>query len=310
MIEGRWTTEWYQPDAQGRFVRPPTQFRGRVAAGEVTAGRYHLYVCLACPWAHRTLLARELLGLHDLLGVSLVHPDMLENGWELRDDAGASTDPVLGKRYLWEVYREARADYTGRVTVPVLWDREAGTIVSNESREILRMLSTTFARAAGAQLELAPEALLPEIDAMIDANYEPINNGVYRSGFATSQQAYEEAVGQLFERLGELEALLAGQRYLVGEQLTEADLCLWTTLVRFDAVYHGHFKCNRRRIQDYPALWGYLRDLYQRPAFRETTDLPAIKRHYYYSHESLNPSRVVPVGPELDLDGPHGREAM
>jgi putative glutathione S-transferase len=312
LVEGRWTTEWYTPDAKGHFVRGETSFRGRITADgssgfPAAAGRYHLYVSLACPWAHRTLIVRALKKLEEAVSVSVVHPFMGDRGWVLGEGPGCTPDTVNGVEALWQVYTAARPDYTGRVTVPVLWDRERRTIVNNESREILRMLDTEMDAFGDASITLCPEGRSAEIDRTIDALYQPVNNGVYRAGFATTQTAYDEAVVDLFAALDGWDALLAGRRYLLGDVLTEADVCFFTTLVRFDAVYHGHFKCNLRRIADYPHLSGYLRDVYQTPGVAETCDFDHIKQHYYRSHESINPTRIVPRGPILDLSAPHER---
>ncbi len=294
----------------GRFVRPASAFRswvttdgrpGPTGDGGFTpeAGRYHLYVSLACPWAHRTLIFRALKRLEPVVSLSVVEPLMWENGWELAPGA----DPVNGARSLHEIYTKARPRYTGRVTVPVLWDKERATIVNNESAEIIRMFNGAFDRLAGvdATLDFYPAALSAEIDAINRVVYERVNNGVYRAGFATTQAAYEEAVDALFATLDELEARLARQPYLIGERPTEADWRLFTTLVRFDAVYVGHFKCNRRRLIDYPHLAAYARRLYEVPGVAATVDLDHIKRHYYGSHLALNPSGIVPKGPDTDF---------
>jgi glutathionyl-hydroquinone reductase len=315
LLDGEWRTDWYAPDEAGRFVRPRTRFHDRVSAsGEghfpAEAGRYHLYVAWACPWAHRTAIMRRLKGLEDAVGLSAVGSFMGDDGWAFYDEPGVIPDDVNGAFYLREVYAKADPTYTGRVTTPVLWDKERETIVNNESREIIRMLDTEFAGIATADADFFPEGLRGEIDAAIDAIYEPINNGVYRSGFATTQEAYEEAVTELFDALDRWEEVLGERRYLCGDRITEADWCLFPTLVRFDAVYHGHFKCNLRRIVDYPNLWGYLRDLYGQPGVAETVNLDHIKKHYYRSHGSVNPTRIVPKGPVLDFGEPHGRERL
>ena len=316
MIDGEWTTEWYEPDEEGRFQRPETRFRDRVAADGSTrfapeAGRYHLYVSYACPWAHRALIVRELMGLQDAIDVSVVHPYMGEGGWSFADDfAGATGDRLLGKAFMREVYSEADAHYTGRVTVPVLWDRETQTIVNNESAEIIRMLASEFQEVGTTDVGLYPEALRDEIDLVSEAIYEPVNNGVYRAGFAESQKAYEEAVGELFEALDALEAKLAGQRYLCGDRLTLADIHLFTTLVRFDPVYHVHFKCSLRRIEDYANLMGFTRDVYQTGGVAGTVDVDHIKHHYYCSHPMVNPKGLIAVGPDWSLAAPHGREGI
>ncbi|MEZ4300488.1 MAG: glutathione S-transferase family protein [Polyangiaceae bacterium] len=315
LIEGKWSTEWYTPDARGRFVRGETQFRDRVTADgssgfPAEAGRYHLYVSLACPWAHRTLIVRKLRKLEDAISISVVNPFMGDDGWTFEDAPGTIADTVNGKRFLREVYVAARADYTGRVTVPVLWDKQKATIVNNESREIIRMLDMEFGALSAGTASLYPEPLRPEIDETISAIYTPVNNGVYRSGFATSQEAYEEAVVELFAALDHWDAHLAKRRYLCGDTLTLADICLFTTLLRFDPVYHGHFKCNLRRLADYPHLWPFVRDVYQTPGVAETCNLDHIKQHYYRSHGMINPTRIVPRGPLLDHMEPHGRERV
>ncbi|MGH0030740.1 MAG: glutathione S-transferase family protein [Myxococcota bacterium] len=316
LVDGKWADRWYDTKGSGgRFERPDSAFRGRVRADGSTdhppaAGRYHLYVSLACPWAHRTLIARRLKKLEGAISVAVVDPLMGEQGWVFGDSPGATPDPILGARHLHEVYVKADPHYTGRVTVPVLWDLQRETIVNNESSEILRMLGREFDAFGDASLDLYPEPHREEIDAVNAFVYPNVNNGVYRCGFATTQDAYQEAFDQLFDALDVLDARLADRRYLVGGRLTEADVRLYTTLVRFDPVYVGHFKCNRRRIADYPHLSGYLRDLYQTPGFGDTTDLVHIKRHYYESHRMINPTGVVPAGPALDWERPHGREGL
>jgi glutathionyl-hydroquinone reductase len=323
LVNGEWRDEWYDTESTGgKFVRQDAAFRNWVtpdgAAGptgepgfRAEAGRYHLYVSLACPWAHRTLIFRALKGLEDAISVSTVHPHMLEHGWEFRDcESGdfATGDPIHGSDYMYQVYQRARPDYTGRVTVPVLWDRERQTIVSNESSDIIRMLNSGFAALAGSDADYYPQQLREEIDAVNERVYARVNNGVYRCGFATSQPAYEEAFRELFGALDWLDARLGRQRYLAGAQLTEADWRLFTTLLRFDPVYVGHFKTNLRRIRDYPNLSGFTRELYQVPGVAPTVHLGHIKQHYYFSHRMINPTGVVPLGPELDLDAPHGRD--
>jgi glutathionyl-hydroquinone reductase len=321
LVDGQWTTEWYQPDDEGRFVRPETSFRhwvGDEPFDRATSslgfaavdGRYHLYVSWACPWAHRTLIARALLGLDHALEVSVVDHFMGDDGWRFDPEVpGASADPILGARFLREVYTAADPRFTGRVTVPVLWDKQRETIVNNESREIVRMFNDRFTKLATRKLDLAPAELRDEVERVIDAIYEPINNGVYKAGFASSQRAYDEAVTTLFEALDHWDAVLGRQRWLAGERLTEADIFLFTTLIRFDLVYHTHFKCNRRRIVDYPNLWGFVRELYQLPGVAQTCNFEHIRRHYYASHESINPHRIVAIGPDLELDREHGRAA-
>ena len=315
LVDGKWITEREQEDKQGKFQRPSTTFRNRITAdGSSGFGaegdRYHLYVSLACPWAHRTLIMRQLKGLSDAISVSIVNPEMGDNSWEFSEGEGCIPDTVNHSRYLWELYTKVEPDYTGRVTVPVLWDKQKGTIVNNESREIIRMLDTEFGEIAKPDVDLYPKPLQQKIDEAIDAIYQPINNGVYRAGFATTQEAYEEAVTELFENLDHWETVLEKQRYLCGDRLTEADICMFTTLLRFDAVYYVHFKCNLHRIVDYPNLWGYLRDLYQHPGVKETCNLDHIKRHYYKSHPKVNPTRIVPKGPIIDFETPHTRNTQ
>ncbi|MEQ9195514.1 MAG: glutathione S-transferase family protein [Parvibaculum sp.] len=323
LVDGQWTDKGYDTKSTGgKFKRQESAFRNWVTkdgspgpSGEggfkAEAGRYHLYVSLACPWAHRTLVFRKLKGLEDRISLSIVDPLMLEEGWTLRsaDDATAP-DFVNHKTKLYEVYLLADPDYTGRVTVPVLWDKKKNTIVSNESAEIIRMLNASFDEIEGvnAELDFYPEDLRAEIDEVNAAVYDNVNNGVYKAGFATEQSAYEQEVTALFEELDRLEARLATRRYLAGSSLTEADWRLFTTLVRFDAVYYAHFKCNFRRIADYPNLSNYLRELYQVPGVAETVNLTHIKRHYYGSHRTINPTGIIPAGPILDLDAPHDRE--
>ncbi|MHA7062812.1 glutathione S-transferase family protein [Azospirillum argentinense] len=311
LIDGRWHDQWYDTkNSGGAFVRPETQFRNWVRADGSTpfqpeAGRYHLFVSLACPWAHRTLILRKLKGLEDAIGVTVVDPLMREEGWTFPEP-----DPITGSTRLHEVYTKADPTYSGRVTVPVLWDRKTGTIVSNESAEIVRMLNREFDAFGDASLDFYPAELAEEIDRLNAFVYDRVNNGVYKAGFATNQEKYEQAFDALFAALDELDERLGGQRYLLGNRQTEADWRLFTTLVRFDAVYVGHFKCNLRRIADYPNLSGYLRDLYQVPGVAETVDFHHIKRHYYASHTMINPTGVVPKGPALDLDAPHGRDSV
>lgn len=317
LVEGRWHDKFYEAeDTGGRFVRGESTFRNWVTvdgspgpSGEggfkAEPGRYHLYVSYACPWAHRTILFRKMKKLTDAIGLSAVEPHMLAEGWEFSD---GWPDDVYGLTRLYELYLKADPAYSGRVTVPVLWDRERETIVSNESSEIIRMLNSAFDEFGDATLDFYPEALRPEIDAINDRIYETVNNGVYRAGFATTQEAYEEAFRALFNTLDELDETLGDQRFLLGDALTEADWRFFTTLVRFDTVYYLHFKCNRRRINDYPNLSGYLRDLFQMPGVKETVNFEHIKEHYYYSHVTINPTRIVPLGPLLILDAPHDRD--
>lgn len=318
MVEGKWITDWNardQKDQSGKFNPKPTTFRDRITANgsdrfKAEAGRYHLYVSLACPWAHRTLIMRELKGLNDAISVSITDPIMSDKGWMFSEASGAIPDSVNHAEYLQEIYVKADPKYTGRVTVPVLWDQQTQTIVNNESREIMRMFDIEFAALATQKIDLYPRHLQQKIDQTIDAIYLPINAGVYRAGFATSQAAYEEAVTELFESLDQWEIILSQQRYLCGNQLTEADICLFATLYRFDSVYYGHFKCNLRRILDYPNLWNYLKDLYQIPEFKATCNLDHIKRGYYRSMTDINPNRIVPQGPILDFDGRHDRDRL
>jgi putative glutathione S-transferase len=312
LVDGVWHDKWYDTgESGGRFVRRESQFRNWVTAdgapgpsGEggfpAEAGRYHLYVSLACPWAHRALIFRALKGLEDAIGVSVVHWLMREEGWTFAEGPGVVPDTVNGAERLYEIYLRAQPGYTGRVTVPVLWDKQRGTIVNNESSEIIRMLNSAFDGVGAAPGDYYPAALREEIDTVNARVYATLNNGVYRSGFATTQAAYEEAVNPLFDTLDWLEERLAdGRPYLLGETLTEADWRLFTTLVRFDAVYVGHFKCNRRRIADYPGLSAYMRRLYGHPGVAATVDLQHIKRHYYESHRHINPTGIVPVGPDV-----------
>lgn len=324
LIDGKWHDKWYDTDKTGgKFEREAARFRNWVTAdgspgpdGEggfkAESGRYHLYVSMACPWAHRTLIFRKLKGLEKHISVSVVHPDMVENGWEFRPDSEQHRDHLHGLRFLHELYTRAAPDYTGRVTVPMLWDTKKQTIASNESAEIIRMFNSAFNDLDGVRtdLDFYPAGLREEIDAVNARVYDTVNNGVYKAGFATAQDKYEEAYTALFDSLDWLEQRLSGQRYLVGGQLTEADWRLFTTLIRFDAVYFSHFKCNRQRIQDFPALSAYVRDLYQEPGVAETVDIGHIKRHYYVSQRTINPTQIVPVGPALDFDAPHGREHL
>lgn len=310
LLDGAWRDGWYETARTGgEFVRPDSAFRNRVSADgssgfRAERGRYHLYVSLACPWAHRTLIFLALKHLEDVISVSVVEPVMSRQGWAFSDSL---PDHVNGFSYLHQVYTEANSEYSGRVTVPVLWDKERRTIVNNESAEIIRMLNSEFPESAGGH-DYYPEHLRQQIDEINAVVYASVNNGVYRCGFAGTQEAYESAVERLFETLDMLEARLSRSRYLLGGVITEADWRLFTTLIRFDAVYHGHFKCNLRRIEDYPNLSAYLRDLYHMPGISGTVSLDHIKRHYYISHEHINPSRIVPVGPLLDFDRKHGRE--
>lgn len=320
LIDGEWVDQWYDTASTGgRFERSESQFRSWITpdgapgpSGDggfpAEPGRYHLYVSYACPWAHRTLLVRALKGLTSMIDVSVVHWFMGRHGWTFdADPDGVVQDRLYGQPYLYEIYRKAQANYTGRVTVPVLWDTQRETIVSNESAEIIRMFNRAFDGLGATPLDLYPMHLRDEIDALNARIYDTVNNGVYKCGFATSQGAYDEAVGPLFETLGALEERLGRQRFLTGASPTEADWRLFPTLLRFDPIYVGHFKTNLYRLTDYPNLWGYTRDLYQWPGVRETIHLEHAKRHYYESHETINPARVVPIGPMIDFDAPHNR---
>lgn len=313
LLDGKWVTERDQEDSQGRFVRPSTTFRNKITADgsssfKAEPGRYHLYISWACPWAHRTAIMRKLKGLEDIIGLSVVAAVIDQNSWEFSNEPGAIPDTVNGTRYLWEIYLKADPAYSGRVTVPVLWDKQTAAIINNESREIIRMLDTEFDAFSKADVNFYPESLQTAVDETIDAIYQPINNGVYRAGFATTQKAYEEGVTELFAALDHWEGVLGRQRYLCGARITEADWCMFTTLLRFDSVYYGHFKCNLRRIIDYPNLWNYLKDLYQQPGVKETCNLDHIKRHYYKSHNNINPTRIVPKGPIINFDELHDRD--
>jgi putative glutathione S-transferase len=307
--KGIWKPGWYDTKRTGgEFVRTVAGFRSWITADgssgfRAEPGRYHLYVSLACPWAHRTVIFRKLKRLEEVISLSIVDPVMHDDGWEFSDGPGCTPDTLNGFRYLREVYTAAEPQYTGRVTVPVLWDRQAGTIVNNESSEIIRMLNSAFDAFTPVKTDYYPEPLRPRIDAVNAMVYERVNNGVYRCGFASSQAAYDRAFDALFSALDELETRLGQSRYLVGETMTEADWRLFTTLARFDAVYYGHFKCNQHRIADYPNLSRLLRELYHVPGVAETVDMDHIKRHYYMSHPHLNPSRIVPKGPVLDFLG-------
>jgi len=316
LVDGQWHDVWYDTASTGgRFERKASAFRnwvtpdggpGPTGVGGFPAerGRYHLYVSLACPWAHRTLMMRRLKGLEDAVSLSVVHWRMRERGWTFTPGPCVTGDPVNGAETLSQVYVAAEPHYTGRVTVPVLWDKTRRTIVSNESAEIIRMFNSAFDGIGAASGDYYPAPLRAQIDALNERIYREVNNGVYRAGFATTQAAYEEAAMTLFEALDWLEARLSGSRFLTGDRLTEADIRLFTTLVRFDAVYHGHFKCNLRRIADYPALWRFTRDIYNLPKIAETVNLDHIRRHYYESHTTINPTGVVPLGPVIDFGVP------
>ncbi len=322
LVDGKWHDVWYDTKAsKGRFVRSEAQFRNWVTADgspgpsgkggfRAEPGRYHLYISLACPWAHRTLIFRKLKGLEPMIGLSAVNSFMGTEGWTFEPGPGVIADPINGASRVYEVYLAADSNYSGRATVPILWDKAQGTIASNESKEIIRMFNSAFDGVGATGPDFYPEPLRGEIDELNERIYHTVNNGVYKSGFATTQDAYEEAVAAVFETLDMLEERLATRRYLTGSTITEADWRLWTTLVRFDPVYFGHFKCNLRRIVDYPNLWGYTCDLYQQPGIAETVDIPYIQAHYYGSHESINPHRIVPVGPDIDYSAPHDRARL
>ena len=322
LVEGKWQDRWYETKAnQGRFVRKESQFRHWVTADgsagptgrdgfQAEAGRYHLYVSLACPWAHRTLIFRAIKGLEDMISVSVVHPYMADLGWTFAEGNDVVADPIHGAGHLHQIYTAAQADYTGRVTVPVLWDKQTRTIVSNESADIIRMFNSAFDGVGATRGDYYPLDLHPEIERLNDKIYDTVNNGVYKAGFATTQAAYEEAVGPLFDSLDWLEDMLSTRRYLTGEAITEADWRLFTTLVRFDPVYVGHFKCNLKRIADYPNLSGYVRDLYQQQGVAATVNMGHIKEHYYTSHPTINPTRIVPQGPDIDFGAPHDRHKL
>ncbi|AXK83344.1 glutathione S-transferase family protein [Pseudolabrys taiwanensis] len=317
LVDGVWQQEAPRTK-DGQFIRPATHFRNWVTAdggagptGEAgfkaEPGRYHLYVALSCPWAHRTIIFRKLKGLENLVSMSVVSPDMLQDGWTFNTDEGSTGDTLNGTSKLSEIYVLAEPKYTGRVTVPVLWDKQKKTIVNNESSEIIRMLNTAFDAHTNVHTDYYPQNLRTEIEKLNDLIYPNINNGVYRAGFATSQTAYEEAFRNLFDTLDEIEQILSNQRYLAGGAVTEADWRLFCTLIRFDAVYYSHFKCNWRHIYEYPNLSNYVRDLYQVPGIAETVSLEQIKRHYYFSQRQVNPTGIVPVGPQLDFSAPHDR---
>jgi putative glutathione S-transferase len=314
LVEGQWHTDWYDTKSSGgEFIRQDAQFRKVITADgsngsfKAEPGRYHLYVSLACPWAHRTLIFRKLKQLEKLIGVTIVKPEMLEHGWELADDGDAG--PIPNIRYLHQVYTTAEPHYSGRVTVPVLWDKQTNSIVNNESSEIIRMMNTAFNAFTEVKTDYYPPEQRGAIDEVNTLVYDNINNGVYKCGFATTQAAYEKAYRALFQALDEVEQRLGQQPYLAGPGITEADWRLFTTLIRFDSVYFGHFKCNRQQIEQYPKLSNYLRELFQYPGVAETVDFDHIKTHYYYSHDSINPTRVIPLGPNIDYLRPHNRPA-
>ncbi|WP_152040502.1 glutathione S-transferase family protein [Salinigranum salinum] len=322
LVDGEWRVDAYEStDDDGEFDRQETSFREWVggegvrdgaapdpdAEFPVEAGRYHVYICRACPWAHRVAMTRAVKGLEDAISLSLVEPVRIDDGWEFSEEY---PDPLYDEPYLRDVYTRADPEFTGRVTVPVLWDRERETIVNNESREIMRMLNVAFDDVATRDVDLWPEGRRDAVEQLLDDVYEPINNGVYRAGFAGSQAAYDRAVGELFDALDHYEELLGDQRYLAGDVLTEADVAMFVTLVRFDHVYHTHFKCNRRAIHEYPNLWNYTKELYQLPGVEETVNVQHIVDHYYGSHGSINPSRLVPTGPDIDFTEPHDRDRL
>ncbi|MGK0405473.1 MAG: putative glutathione S-transferase [Oleispira sp.] len=322
---GQWVDQWYDTKKNsGEFRRQDSRFRNWLtpsgeagpngeASFKAERGRYHLYVSLACPWAHRTLIFRELKNLQEYIDVTIVDAIMLENGWEFsapQQESTSQPEPLYDFKYAYELYLKADSHYEGRVTVPILWDKKTETIVSNESSEIIRMFNTAFNHLTGNTVDYYPAELHDSIDAINDRIYDSINNGVYRAGFATTQIAYEEAFHQLFDTLDWVESLLSKQRYLVGQMLTEADWRLFTTLIRFDAVYFGHFKTNRQMIADYPAMSGYLRELYQMPGIAETVNFDHIKTHYYGSHPTINPTGIIPLGPEQNFNLAHGREHL
>ncbi len=319
---GKWMDQWYDTKSSGgRFEREPSQFRNWITADgspgttgnggfKSDIGRYHLYVSLACPWASRTLIFRSIKGLKNIVSISVVHWNMSQFGWTFQPAKGTTPDNINKTNYLYQLYTKAQTNYSGRVTVPVLWDKKTKTIVSNESSEIIRMFNSEFNEFGADSTDYYPENLRAEIDDINERVYNNLNNGVYKAGFATTQEAYENSVFSVFETLDWLEEKLSTTRFLTGDRITEADWRLFTTLIRFDAVYVGHFKCNLRRIADYQHLSGYLCDLYQQPGVSETVDMEHIKRHYYCSHETINPSKIVPTGPELNLKKPHGRERI
>ena len=322
LVKGRWLDQWYDTDDNdGEFARSESQFRNWVtkdgSAGptgkggfKAEAGRYHLYVSLACPWAHRVLIFRKLKGLESMISVSVVNPLMAEHGWTFDDAPGVVPDPIINARYMHEIYTANDPLYSGRVTIPALWDKQQACLVNNESGELIRMLNSAFDDVGALPGDYYLKELRADINKLNAEIYLKVNNGVYQAGFATTQRAYEQAVLPLFATLDELDGRLSRHRYLLGEQITEADWRLFTTLIRFDAVYYGHFKCNIKRIADYPNLSDYLRELYQWPGIKDTINMAHIKQHYYRSHSTINPTGIVPVGPELNLDRPHGREIL
>jgi putative glutathione S-transferase len=322
LVDGKWHDVWYDTkESKGRFVRSESQFRNWItpdgSAGQsgkegfrAEPGRYHLYVSLACPWAHRTIIYRKLKGLEGMIGLSAVNSYMGAEGWTFHAGPGVIPDPINHAQRVYEIYLAADPHYSGRATIPILWDKERHTIVSNESAEIIRMLNSAFDEVGALPGDFYPAQHRKEIDEINELVYPNVNNGVYMAGFATTQEAYEEAANRLFDTLDKIEERLATRRYLVGSQITEADWRLFTTLVRFDPVYFGHFKCNKRRIYDYPQLWGYVCDLYQQPGIAETVDVEYCKAHYYGSHDTINPHLIVPIGPAIDYAQPHDRARL
>lgn len=313
-VGGKWKAEHEATNEDGEFERQETSFRDWISEESefpAESGRYHLYVSYACPWAHRTLITRALKGLEDAISVDVVDPYREEKGWQFSPEKEECTaDTVNGFEYLREAYHKAEPDYTGKVSVPVLWDKETETIVNNESAEIMRMLDTAFDRVGTRDVDLYPAGHQSDIDSLIDAIYGPINDGVYRAGFADTQAAYEQAVSELFDALEQYNELLSTQRYLAGEVLTEADVAMFTTLIRFDDVYHTHFKCNHKKIREYPALWNYLKELYQLPGVAETVNMEHIREHYYTTHTDINPKQIVAVGPSHDFEASHDRDQL
>ena len=315
-VDGDWVPEYEATNDEGEFDRQETTFRDQIkddpdAEFPAESGRYHLYVSYACPWAHRTLVTHALKGLEDAVSVDVVDPYRDDDGWQFSPEKdGCTPDTVNGFEYLREAYVTADPNYTGRVTVPVLWDKERETIVNNESEEIMRILDTALDRFSTRDVDLYPEGYQDDVDRVIDEIYDPINNGVYRAGFAETQESYEQAVGELFDALDRWDDVLSEQRYLAGDVLTEADIAMFTTLIRFDDVYHTHFKCNRRKVSEYPSLWNYLKELYQLPGVAGTVNLDHIREHYYTTHTDVNPKRIVAVGPDHDFDAPHDRERL
>jgi len=317
LVDGEWRTDVQKStNENGEFERQETNFRDRIrdepgARFQPESGRYHLYVSYACPWAHRTLLVRALKGLEDAISVDVVDPFRADDGWQFTPERdGCTPDSLHGSDYLRELYVRADPEATGRVTVPVLWDRKEDIIVNNESAEVLRMLDTEMDEFASRDVDLYPEGYRDEVDRIIDEIYQPINNGVYRAGFTKSQKAYDRAVTDLFDALDDWDSVLADQRYLAGDRLTEADVCMFTTLVRFDQVYHTHFMCNRKFIHQYENLWPYLRDLYQTPGVAKTVNMDHIREHYYTTHPEVTPSRIIAIGPDLDFEAGHDRDEL